>query len=52
MAKPIHDGKVVNSLKYMAKFAAEYPDREFVQQVVALMCGRVLFYAKILPVLW
>ena len=32
---PNSTGYSVRNLKYMAKFAAEYPDREFVQQVVA-----------------
>ena len=32
---PELSGYSVRNLKYMAKFAAEYPDREFVQQVVA-----------------
>ena len=32
---PNSTGYSVRNLKYMAKFAEEYPDREFVQQVVA-----------------
>lgn len=32
---PKSTGYSVRNLKYMAKFAAEYPDREFVQQLVA-----------------
>ena len=32
---PESTGYSVRNLKYMAKFALEYPDREFVQQVVA-----------------
>ena len=32
---PGHTGYSVRNLKYMAKFAGEYPDPEFVQQVVA-----------------
>lgn len=34
-AFPGSTGYSVRNLKYMAKFASEYPDREFVQQVVA-----------------
>ena len=35
LAFPNSTGYSVRNLKYMAKFAAEYPDIEFVQQVVA-----------------
>ena len=35
IAFPDSKGYSVRNLKYMAKFAAAYPDREFVQQVVA-----------------
>lgn len=35
MSFPESKGYSVRNLKYMAKFAAAYPDREFVQQVVA-----------------
>ena len=35
LAFPNSTGYSVRNLKYMSKFAAEYPDREFVQQVVA-----------------
>ena len=35
LAFPNSTGYSVRNLKYMAKFAAEYPDREFVQQLVA-----------------
>ena len=35
LAFPNSTGYYVRNLKYMSKFAAEYPDREFVQQVVA-----------------
>ncbi len=35
IAFPAAKGYSVRNLKYMAKFAATYPDREFVQQVVA-----------------
>ena len=35
IAFPESKGYSVRNLKYMAKFAEEYPDREFVQQVVA-----------------
>lgn len=35
VAFPESKGYSVRNLKYMAKFAATYPDREFVQQVVA-----------------
>lgn len=35
IAFPNSTGYSVRNLKYMAKFAAEYPDAEFVQQVVA-----------------
>ena len=35
LAVPNSTGYSVRNLKYMSKFAAEYPDREFVQQVVA-----------------
>ena len=32
---PNSTGYSVRNLKYMSKFATEYPDREFVQQLVA-----------------
>ena len=35
LAYPNSTGYSVRNLKYMAKFAAEFPDEEFVQQVVA-----------------
>lgn len=35
LAFPDSKGYSVRNLKYMAKFAEEYPDKEFVQQVVA-----------------
>ena len=35
IAFPESKGYSVRNLKYMAKFAETYPDREFVQQVVA-----------------
>ena len=35
MAFPESKGYSVRNLKYMSKFAETYPDREFVQQVVA-----------------
>lgn len=35
LAFPNSKGYSVRNLKYMAKFAEEYPDKEFVQQVVA-----------------
>lgn len=35
LAFPNSTGYSVRNLKYMAKFASEYPDREFVQQAVA-----------------
>ena len=35
LAYPNSSGYSVRNLKYMAKFAAEYPDAEFVQQAVA-----------------
>ena len=35
MSFPESKGYSVRNLKYMAKFAAAYPDREFVQQIVA-----------------
>ena len=40
IAFPESKGYSVRNLKYMAKFAEIYPDREFVQQVVAqIPCG-------------
>ena len=41
IAFPKSKGYSVRNLKYMAKFAATYPEREFVQRVVAssLLCG-------------
>ena len=56
LAKDLHSafpemkGFSTRNLKYMRKFAEEYPDRQFVQQVVAqLPWGHVIFLMDRVP---